>query len=108
MDALILETGQIKKIVESEIICGITINYMSDVTSYSDSQLIKINSDMSLLEKTVFSLSVKNDELEKYYTQKLVKEKSRLNDLKNLLEDKKWWEQKLEQLKKITSHKKGI
>jgi len=50
MKVLIIKTDEIKEIQEKEIIDGIEILYMTDNTSYSESQVFKFESALNYLK----------------------------------------------------------
>ena len=47
----VIKTNEIKTIVDCEIILGIDIYYMSDISSYSEDELLKITTEEIFMRK---------------------------------------------------------
>jgi hypothetical protein len=97
MESLIISTGQIKKISECEVICGEKIYYMTDKTSFSENQIIKITNGMSIFKKKIMLFLLDINFLKKHYNRRLIDEDKKNQSLTKLFSDKEFINKKWEQ-----------
>lgn len=100
MEALIINTGQVKSVSECEVICDEKIYYMSDKTSYSEKQIIKITNKMSIFRKKVIFFLLDINFLKKHYNRKLIRADIDNKYLSELFSNKEFIDKKWEQFNK--------
>jgi predicted DNA-binding ArsR family transcriptional regulator len=85
--AFIINSCEVKTILESEIICNEKIHYMTDKTSYSDNQIFNLDKKLSRLEKILIFFCFNTDKLKNFYDKKLKEVKDENKRLASLFED---------------------
>jgi hypothetical protein len=102
MDALVISTGQVKKVSECEVICNENIYYMSDKTSYSEKQIFKITNRMSSFRKKMVFFLLDINFLKKHYNCRLIEEDKKNQSLTELFSNKEFMDKKWKQLDEYT------
>lgn len=77
----------IKQVSDSEVICGVIIYYMSDKTSYSESEILSTQEDFNQIEDLVSSPNIDNF-IEVFDNGRMVKGLEKLFNIPPKIEEK--------------------